>query len=60
MEGPIALGQLQIVTAHALAAKTRFRLECSVGGTWTLEGKFKAEGYSSNIILALLTNQVRR
>ena len=41
MESPIALGQLQIVTAHALAANTWVHLECSVTGTKTLEGKFK-------------------
>ena len=60
MESPIALGQLQIVTAHALAANTWVHLECSVTGTKTLEGKLKVSGYSSNISLAFGRNQDRR
>jgi len=41
MQSPVALGQLQIMTAHALAAKTQFYLECSIAGIRMLKGKFK-------------------
>jgi len=41
MQSPIALGQLQIMTAHALAANAQFRLECSVVSVSKFKGKFK-------------------
>jgi hypothetical protein len=57
MQGPIALGQLQFMTAHALAAYTQFHFECSAASTMMLKGKFKVYGYSSNIALVFGTNQ---
>jgi len=33
MKSPIALGQLQIMTPHALAANTHFDLDWSIAGT---------------------------
>ena len=57
MQRPIALGQLQIMTPHALAADAQFHLERSVASTMMLKGKFKVQGYSSNIALAYATNQ---
>jgi len=41
MHSPIALGQLQIMTPHALVEDAQFSLECSVAGTRYLERKFK-------------------
>jgi hypothetical protein len=41
MQSPIALGQLLIVTPHALAAIAQFSLECSIAGTRQLERKFE-------------------
>ena len=39
MESPIALGWLQVVMPHALAANMPFYLKCSVADTRNLGGK---------------------
>jgi hypothetical protein len=59
MQRPIALGQLQIMTPHALVANAQFSLECSIAGTRELERNFKVQECSSNITVAFGTNQDR-
>jgi len=41
MKSPIALGQIQIMTSHNLAANAHFNLEWSIVGTSQLEINFK-------------------
>ena len=60
VQSPVDLGQFQNMTDFALAAKAQFRLECSIAGTRKVEGKFKVQGYSSNIPLVFAPNEDRR